>query len=140
MAATRKLTKELQLLEDHKGEDVGVNIVGNNLLHWKGYVDGPKNTPYYNKKYILTIKFPVEYPFKPPKITFDTKIFHPNISDKGEICLDILKNQWMPTMSMYKVLKSIRTLLCEPNIDDPLNPEAAKLYKDNRDEFNKVAY
>jgi ubiquitin-conjugating enzyme E2 D/E len=81
----------------------------------------------------------VNYPFKPPKVAFKTKVFHPNINAQGGICLDILKDQWSPALSIAKVLLSISSLLTDANPKDPLVPEIARLYVDNRPEFDRMA-
>jgi ubiquitin-conjugating enzyme E2 D/E len=100
---------------------------------------GPADSPYAGGLFTLAIQFPVDYPFKPPKVAFTTKVFHPNINAQGGICLDILKDQWSPALSISKVLLSICSLLTDPNPKDPLVPEVARLYETNRDEFNRIA-
>uniref|UniRef100_A0A8C8Z1C4 E2 ubiquitin-conjugating enzyme n=1 Tax=Prolemur simus TaxID=1328070 RepID=A0A8C8Z1C4_PROSS len=105
------------------------------LFAWGSFND----SPYQGGVFFLTIHFPTDYPFKPPKVAFTTRIYHPNINSNGSICLDILRSQWSPALTISKVLLSICSLLCDPNPDDPLVPEIARIYKTDRDKYNRIS-
>uniref|UniRef100_A0A5K3EPA9 UBIQUITIN_CONJUGAT_2 domain-containing protein n=1 Tax=Mesocestoides corti TaxID=53468 RepID=A0A5K3EPA9_MESCO len=85
------------------------------------------------------VRFPTDFPQSPPRITFETAIFHPNITLDGEVCLDILKSRWAPGITMSKVILSICSLLVFPMCENAINPTVAKVLKENREAFEKKA-
>jgi ubiquitin-conjugating enzyme E2 D/E len=111
----------------------------NDIFKWQGMITGPDGSPYAGGVYFLNIHFPTDYPFKPPKFTFVTRIYHPNINSNGSICVSILKEEWSPALTISKVLLSISSLLTEPNPDDPLVPEIAHQLKTNKQNYEQVA-
>ncbi|PON96890.1 Ubiquitin-fold modifier-conjugating enzyme [Trema orientale] len=113
--------------------------VAEDMFHWQATIMGPPDSPYTGGVFLVTIHFPPDYPFKPPKVAFRTKVFHPNINSNGSICLDILKEQWSPALTISKVLLSICSLLTDPNPDDPLVPEIAHMYKTDRMKYETTA-
>ena len=139
MAGSIRLKKELELLKKNPNTNCTATPYGDNLYKWRAQIYGPEGTPYYRGIFNLEILFPSEYPFKPPKIHFLTKVYHPNISSVGSICLDILKDKWSPALTINKVLISICSLLNDPNADDPLEPDIAKEYKDDYEKFKEAA-
>ena len=109
------------------------------MFHWIATIMGPDNTPYEGGVFFLDIKFPNDYPFKPPKMKFTTKIYHCDINDKGGICLDLLKDMWRPSLTIEKLLDTLRDLLEYPIVTDPMVPDIAKLYRTNRKEHDRIA-
>uniref|UniRef100_A0A8C9II41 E2 ubiquitin-conjugating enzyme n=1 Tax=Piliocolobus tephrosceles TaxID=591936 RepID=A0A8C9II41_9PRIM len=88
---------------------------GDNIYEWRSTILGPPGSVYEGGVFFLDITFTPEYPFKPPKVTFRTRIYHCNINSQGVICLDILKDNWSPALTISKVLLSICSLLTDCN-------------------------
>ena len=130
--ALRRIEKELKDVMKDPPSGCSCGPEGADLYHWTGMIMGPADSPFAGGVFGLDIHFPTDYPFKPPKVSFTTKIYHPNVNSGGVICLDILKGQWSPALTISKVLLSILSLLTDPNPDDPLWPEVAHEYKTNR--------
>ena len=139
-SAVKRISKELKDLGKDPPAGCSAGPVDDeDMYQWQASIVGPDDSCYTGGVFFLNIHFPTDYPFKPPKITFQTKIYHPNINSNGSICLDILKDQWSPALTISKVLLSISSLLTDPNPDDPLVPEIAKLYKENKTAYEEKA-
>ena len=137
--ALKRIQKELIELTNDPPANCSAGPADTDQFHWQATIMGPPDSPYQGGLFFLNIHFPTDYPFKPPKVTFITKIFHPNINSNGAICLDILKDQWSPALTISKVLLSISSLLTDANPNDPLVPDIAQLYKTNRQMYNEKA-
>lgn len=137
--ATVRIKKELELFTKDPPTNCSAGPLDDDIYRWQATIMGPSDSPYHGGVFYLEINFPQDYPYKPPKIRFITKIYHPNINSGGGICLDILKDQWSPALTISKVLLSICSLLTDPNPDDPLVPSIAELYINNREEYNMQA-
>ena len=137
--ALRRIQKETIDLKNDPPANCSAGPLGNDPYQWEAAILGPEDSPYSGGLFALSIQFPVDYPFKPPHIQFKTKIYHPNINPQGMICLDILKGQWSPALTLSKVLLSICSLLTDPNPADPFVPEIARVYTSNREAYEAEA-
>ena len=137
--ALARIKNELKNLQQDPPMSCSAAPIDDDYYHWTATIFGPSDSPYQGGVFELDIRFPIEYPFKPPKVVFQTKIYHQNINNVGIICLDILKDKWSPALTITKVLLSICSLLTDPNPEDPLMPEIANLYRTNLSEYNQMA-
>jgi ubiquitin-conjugating enzyme E2 D/E len=137
--ALRRLQREFSEIQTSPIENCTAGPVGEDFFRWDAMIFGPSESPFEGGIFRLSINFPSDYPFKPPIVTFKTKIYHPNINAAGGICLDILKSQWSPALGVSKVLLSILSLLTDANPSDPLVPEVAHIYRTNRAAYDEKA-
>lgn len=139
-SSTKRIKKELaEITLDPPSNCSAGPKEADSIYEWVGTIMGPESSAYAGGVFYQSITFPVEYPFKPPKVKFLTKIYHCNIDDKGNVCLDILKDNWSPAYTIAKVLLSLCALISDANPDDPLVASIAKQYKTDRQAHDQIA-
>ncbi|CAO3589900.1 unnamed protein product [Absidia cylindrospora] len=136
---TRRISKELAEISLDPPSNCNAGPKGDNIYEWVATIAGPDDSPYAGGIFFLDVVFPKEYPFKPPKISFRTRIYHCNINSKGAICLDILKDNWSPALTISKVILSICSLLTDANPNDPLVGSIAQEYILDREKHDSNA-
>jgi len=139
--ADSRIMKELKIVIQSGVEGISLMPAdGTRLDELEGTVCGPKDTPYEGGSYKLKFSIPKTYPFDAPKVSFVTKVWHPNISSvTGAICLDILGKKWSASLTLQTVLLSVQCLMASP---DPGNPQDAVVGTqaiNNPDVFQKTA-
>ncbi|KAK9202244.1 hypothetical protein WN944_017454 [Citrus x changshan-huyou] len=110
--ASKRILKELKDLQKDPPTSCSAGPVAEDMFHWQATIMGPPDSPYAGGVFLVSIHFPPDYPFKPPKVAFRTKVFHPNINSNGSICLDILKEQWSPALTISKDEIAAGLVLC----------------------------
>eukprot|EP00095_Tigriopus_kingsejongensis_P006945 maker-scaffold1282_size50771-snap-gene-0.19 protein:Tk06945 transcript:maker-scaffold1282_size50771-snap-gene-0.19-mRNA-1 annotation:"ubiquitin-conjugating enzyme e2 l3" len=140
MAATRRLQKELQDIRKAGLKSFrDIQVDEQNILQWQGMLV-PDSPPYSKGAFKIDIQFPAEYPFKPPKISFKTRIYHPNVDEKGQVCLPIVSAEnWKPATKTDQVIQALVSLINEPEPDHPLRGDLAEEYLKDRKKFMKNA-
>uniref|UniRef100_A0ABI7WZA0 Ubiquitin conjugating enzyme E2 E1 n=1 Tax=Felis catus TaxID=9685 RepID=A0ABI7WZA0_FELCA len=137
--SAKRIQKELADITLDPPPNCSAGPKGDNIYEWRSTILGPPGSVYEGGVFFLDITFTPEYPFKPPKVTFRTRIYHCNINSQGVICLDILKDNWSPALTISKVLLSICSLLTDCNPADPLVGSIATQYMTNRAEHDRMA-
>ncbi|XP_073714142.1 ubiquitin-conjugating enzyme E2 E1 [Misgurnus anguillicaudatus] len=137
--SAKRIQKELADIMLDPPPNCSAGPKGDNIYEWRSTILGPPGSVYEGGVFFLDIAFTPDYPFKPPKVTFRTRIYHCNINSQGVICLDILKDNWSPALTISKVLLSICSLLTDCNPADPLVGSIATQYTTNRPEHDRIA-
>jgi len=127
--------RELSELQTSPPEGIRVVTSEDNMLDVTGIVEGPEGTPYTGGYFRVKFAFTEEFPAAPPKCRMITKIFHPNVSAAGEICVNTLKKDWKSTYGIAHILVTVKCLLIHPNPESALDEEAGKLLLENYDSY-----
>lgn len=154
-SAKKRLLKELEMVNTEKGLGISAKLVltpaGQELLNeWDLFISGPDDTLYEGFELHARITFPPQYPYQPPSFQFISPIFHPNVYADGKVCIsilhtdqeeiidaDIANSTWTPGLNVRTVCLSIVSLLSAPNIYSAANVDASKLYRDEKESYEK---
>jgi ubiquitin-conjugating enzyme E2 D/E len=137
--SNRRITTELNRLKSDPKAKITAETIADDIFHLRGTIQGPSGSPYEGGTFLIDIRLPYDYPLKPPECSFSTKVHHPNIGSRGEICLDILKKDWNPGQSIEKVLNALADLLANPDTGNPLQAEVAFQFTTDRAAFDQTA-
>mmetsp|Transcript_5306 Transcript_5306/g.8207 ORF Transcript_5306/g.8207 Transcript_5306/m.8207 type:complete len:212 (-) Transcript_5306:182-817(-) len=137
--AMMKLMKDIRDVTKNTPEGIVLHFSEENMTCINADIEGPEGTPFQGGVFRCMLRIGSDFPNSPPKGFFLTKIFHPNVSSKGEICVNTLKKDWKPAHGLKHVLMVIRCLLIHPNPESALNEEAGKLLLEEYDSYSKRA-
>lgn len=141
MSYVKRLKKEFADLENNPPAQFAFDMNYKDILKLEGTIFNLRETPYEGGFFFFTLILPTDYPFKPPKIKINTKIYHPNINENGDFSVgdDICNSTWTPKLTIKDFLNYIVSIIIKPNADDPYVPEIAKIYKSQPDTFFNIA-
>ncbi len=108
-----------------------------NPFIWDATIMGPERTPWEGGLYSLEIRFSAQHPYRPPFVSFVTKMFHPNITAEGVPAIDILQSRWNSKIRLNTVLNELQSLLASPSALYPVHQEAAELWGSDRKQYDR---
>ncbi|KAK8875406.1 ubiquitin-conjugating enzyme E2 S [Tritrichomonas musculus] len=133
---SRRLMNEMKKLQNAELGGITLKMDGDNLTEFHAVIQGPENTPFEGGEFQVKLEITEEYPQKPPKGYFLTKIFHPNVNEEtGAICLSTLSSDWTEDTGLDHLLLAIRCLLIQPNPESALNEDAGRLLLENYNDY-----
>ena len=137
----RRLQNELDSQMENPSEHYSFGPLSDDTRSgkWMATIQGPEGTPYEGGVFFLDVEVPTDYPHKPPKITFNTKVYHMNIRTDGRLCMDLLRQGWTPKTTIAQLLEAISVMLSEPSTEKPLNWDIANVYQCDKVEHDNTA-
>ncbi|KAL0651400.1 hypothetical protein Bca4012_094091 [Brassica carinata] len=124
--ARKRLMRDFESLRQDPPAGISGAPQDNNIMLWNAVIFGPEDSPWDGGTFKLSLQFSEEYPNKPPRVRFVSRMFIPNIYADGRVCLDILQNQWTPVYNVVAILISIQSLLCDPNTNSYANSDVVE--------------
>lgn len=128
----KRILVETKKVTTNPPHGITVQVKESNMNYFDVFIEGPPETPFEGGKFHLEMFLPEKYPHEPPKVHMLTRIYHPNIDKIGRICLDILKKEWTPVMTIESTVLSIQALIAQPCFTDPLDTQICEHYLKDR--------
>ncbi|KAK8810891.1 hypothetical protein WA556_003974, partial [Blastocystis sp. ATCC 50177/Nand II] len=150
--ATSLLMRQLKELTENPPSGISVGLKNDcDLFNWEVIVEGPPGSYYEGGLFRAELSFPSDFPNNPPVMKFLSRMWHPNIYEDGSVCISILhspgvdmfnefesrEERWRPILSVEAILISVQNMLSEPNENSPANIDAAKQYREDKQQFKK---
>ena len=148
--AQRMLLRMYQRLQDSPCSYFSCGLINDDPFKWRCTIIGPQGTPFEGGMFPSELIFPEDYPNAPPEMRFICPMWHPNIGKDGKVCISILHKpgkdpheyessaeRWLPIHTVETIVVSVISMLLDPNCESPLNIDASKDYRFNREEYNK---
>ncbi|XP_013779547.1 NEDD8-conjugating enzyme Ubc12-like [Limulus polyphemus] len=129
-AAQLRITKDINELNLPKTCQIDL-LDPDDLLNFKLIIT-PDEGFYRGGQFVFSFKVSHNYPHEPPKVKCETMVYHPNIDLEGNVCLNILREDWKPVLTINSIVYGLQYLFLEPNPEDPLNKDAAEVLQNNR--------
>ncbi|OHT16776.1 putative ubiquitin-conjugating enzyme E2 7 [Tritrichomonas foetus] len=147
--AHQTILKQFLAIQTDPNSGINASFIDNNIYRWRVTLFGPPNSPYSGGVFPALIEFPDDYPSSPPKMKFLCPMYHPNVTDNGDVCISLLDNKlysfpeyqrpsnnWIPDgHSAQSILIEVQAMLSEPDFESPANPDVAYTYYTNPREF-----
>ncbi|KAF2437054.1 ubiquitin-conjugating enzyme [Tothia fuscella] len=150
--ASKRLGTEYKNLTNDPPEGITAGPANeDDMFIWEALIQGPEGTPFEGGVFPAELKFPRDYPLAPPTMKFTCDMWHPNVYPNGMVCISILhapgddqfgyekaSERWSPIQSVEKILISVMSMLAEPNDESPANVDAARMWRERREEYEKI--
>ena len=135
--AARKLNRDYHDLTSNPILGVNIELIDNNIKQWRIQIDGPEDSLYHDDVFEILLTFQDDFPKNPPKVEMKTPIVHQNVSSGGAVCIDVLRTQFNPTITVRQIIEGLINMLNNPNEKERLNAQVGDLMKNDYEAFKE---
>jgi len=132
-----RMQKDMSEVKLEKGVQMEFPNGKDDLMNFKVKIS-PDDGIYRGGSFVFDFKIPSSYPHDAPKVLCETQVYHPNIDMEGHVCLNILREDWKPVLTIQSIIMGLQFLMYDPNPDDPLNKDAADALTTDKRKFEQT--